>query len=176
MKDVINLHANCVKLLLINWVFQKFVPAFSLFLFLSKNSNLSKTQVTYPVEVKMSASEFQKLCKDLNTVGDALSINCEKDKVTFGITGDAGDSSLVLKQNASFKEKDSDKDDTKSKSKSTSDGKVSIECKKPLSLTFSLKYMINFAKAASISDDVTLKMSGLMNLLLFFLFKALKMK
>ena len=40
------------------------------------------------------------------------------------------------------------------------DGGVSIEMNQHVSLTFSLKYLVNFAKSSSLSNDVQLMMSN----------------
>jgi proliferating cell nuclear antigen len=52
------------------------------------------------------------------------------------------------------------------------DGGVSIEMNQHVTLTFSLKYLVNFAKSSTLSNDVQLMMSNdvplLVGLFLFF--------
>ena len=85
----------------------------------------------------------------MNSIGDSITIACEKESVTFSVTGDLGTGSVSLKKGSSGAD-----------SKDKKDESVTIECKENMTLSFSLKYLINFAKAATLSNQVTIKMSG----------------
>jgi len=75
----------------------------------------------------------------------AVSIECTKEGVKFACTGDIGNGSVTLRQHTNVE------DDKKN---------VEINLSEPVALTFSLKYLVNFCKAAGLSDNVKLCLSN----------------
>ena len=73
-----------------------------------------------------------------------VNIECTKEGVKFGCTGDIGSGSVTLRQHANV-----DKEDLN----------VDIQLSEPVSLTFSLKYLVNFCKASGLSSRVKLCLS-----------------
>jgi hypothetical protein len=74
----------------------------------------------------------------------SVNIECTKEGVKFGCTGDIGSGSVTLRQHANV-----DKEDLN----------VDIQLSEPVSLTFSLKYLVNFCKASGLSSRVKLCLS-----------------
>lgn len=89
---------------------------------------------------------FQSLTITLATTDILQSVNieCTKEGVKFGCTGDIGSGSVTLRQHANV-----DKEDLN----------VDIQLSEPVSLTFSLKYLVNFCKASGLSSRVKLCLS-----------------
>lgn len=52
---------------------------------------------TYDAEVTMSSSEFQKICRDLTTLGESVKIEVTKEGVRFSSEGEIGNASILLK-------------------------------------------------------------------------------
>lgn len=73
-----------------------------------------------------------------------VAIECSKDGVKFSCNGDIGSGSVQLRTNTDMENP-----------KNT----VAIEMNEPVSLTFSLKYLVNFCKASGLSDEVKLQLS-----------------
>jgi proliferating cell nuclear antigen (pcna) len=97
-------------------------------------------------EIKMSASEFQKKVAQLVGFGDTCKITCTSGAITFHTDGDMGKLDIVIKNE---------------------DGHgVSIKSTEDVSQTFALRYLTFFAKGASVSDYVIIKMTPEMPLLL----------
>uniref|UniRef100_A0A914DQ98 DNA sliding clamp PCNA n=1 Tax=Acrobeloides nanus TaxID=290746 RepID=A0A914DQ98_9BILA len=96
----------------------------------------------YSAVIEMPSSEFQKTCRDLAMFSDSIVINATKGGVTFKATGDTGGSTLVYNSSASADDEDS--------------GKIFFEVKEAVNVTFSIKYLNHFAKAASLSNRVRL--------------------
>jgi proliferating cell nuclear antigen len=99
---------------------------------------------TYNVTIKMPSNKFQRICRDLSQIGDAVTISCAKDGVRFGAAGDLGSGSIRLAQTAT-----SDKPEDS----------VTISMQEALCQSFALKYLNHFAKATPLSAQVTLSMS-----------------
>ncbi|KAI4785451.1 proliferating cell nuclear antigen [Aureobasidium sp. EXF-8845] len=91
----------------------------------------------YAASITLPSAELQRICRDLS----ALS---ESEGVKFGCTGDIGSGSVTLRQHANV-----DKEDLN----------VDIQLSEPVSLTFSLKYLVNFCKASGLSSRVKLCLS-----------------
>lgn len=94
--------------------------------------------------VKMPAGEFQRICRDLSTIGDSVVISVSKDGVKFAVQGEMGKGNVMLRPNASVdKEED----------------QVVVELQESVSLTFALRYLNFFTKATPLASVVTLSLS-----------------
>lgn len=98
----------------------------------------------YSCVVKMPSGEFSRICRDLSVLGDSIVICCTKEGVRFSAKGDLGNGNIKLMQsNQVDKEEDA----------------VTVDMREPVSLTFSLRYLNFFTKAAPLSSRVSLSMS-----------------
>lgn len=68
-----------------------------------------------------------------------------KEGIRFSASGDSGKGSVTIKPSSGSIDDESDKS-------------VTIELNSPVSMTFSLKYLMNFTKATSLSDSVIISM------------------
>jgi len=98
----------------------------------------------YTVNIKMPANKFQRICRDLAQIGDAVTISCAKDSVRFAATGDLGSGTVRVNQTTS-----SDKPEES----------VTVTMQEPICLSFALKYLNHFAKATPLATQVSLQMS-----------------
>lgn len=94
--------------------------------------------------VKMPANEFQRICRDLSSIGESVKISVGKEGITFEASGESGSGFITLRQNTSV---DDEKD------------QVTIDVQEPVKLTFALRYLNFFTKATSLADSVTLSMN-----------------
>lgn len=152
----------------------------------SEHLGIPDTQ--YDAVVRMSSQEFARICRDLTNIGESVKIDVSKEGVTFAAEGEIGQAKLTLKQGAGtatvVDDDDEDEDEKPAKKrKKNADGSssgvggsvpVQIELQQSVGLTFSLKYLSNFAKAAPLSDTVALHMSNEVPLLVSALALALK--
>ncbi|KAG5513541.1 hypothetical protein PMAC_000973 [Pneumocystis sp. 'macacae'] len=92
----------------------------------------------YSVVVKMLSIEFQRICRDLLALSESVHIEANKEGIKFSCSGDIGNGSITLIQNQD----------------------TNIELNEPVSLTFSLKYLVNFTKATPLAESVILSMSN----------------
>ena len=180
------------------------------------SEHLGIPDTDYEASVKMSSSEFGRLCRDLSNIGESVTIDVQKDGISFMAEGEIGKANLHLKQGGGSgagssavkvkkakgeegeeddmkeddEEEEEEEEDKKSKKRkrggkdgegSSSKGKaaateidvpVQIELTQAVKLTFSLKYLSNFAKAAPLSAEVKLSMSKEFPLLCEFAFET----
>ena len=73
-----------------------------------------------------------------------VNIEASKDGVRFSCQGDIGSGSVTIRQNSNVEKPEQD---------------VKIALSEPVSLTFSLKYLVNFCKASGLSTKVKLCLS-----------------
>jgi len=99
----------------------------------------------YQTQIKMPASEFQRICKDLTTLGDTVVISATKEGVKFSVKGDLGTGNVIIRPTSDIDTKEEDK--------------TSIELNEPVQLTFALRYLNYFTKASPLSSTVTLSLS-----------------
>ena len=97
----------------------------------------------YKCNIKMPSSEFQRIIRDLQVLGDTCSIECTKEGVRFSVSGDLGTGNILVRSNQSEKEEEN----------------VSIDMEEPVVLQFALRYLNLFAKAGSLGKTVILSMS-----------------
>ena len=82
-----------------------------------------------------------------------VTIDANKDGIKFSCQGDIGNGSVTLRQHTNVEKEDKS---------------VEISLSEPVSLTFSLKYLVNFCKAASLSEKVKICLSSEVPLLVEF--------
>lgn len=99
----------------------------------------------YDVTVKLPSGEFQRICRDLSSIGDSVVISATKEGVSFKTSGELGSGKTTLQPHS-----DPDKEDEE----------VVIDLKDSVELTFALRYLNFFTKATPLSDSVTLSMSN----------------
>lgn len=107
--------------------------------------HLGIPQTEYAASISMPAAEFRRICTDLSAMSESVSIEASKDGIKFACNGDIGNGSVTLRSNTNV---------------SDPELSVEIELTEPVSLTFSLKYLVNFCKAAALSSKVKICLSN----------------
>merc|ERR1719408_1010192 len=97
----------------------------------------------YKVVVRLPSSEFLKICRDLKEFGETIQISASKEGLRFSVQGDVGAGNVMLKPRDAEKEED----------------KISLTVHEPVTASFALRYLNNFAKAAPLCGTVELGMS-----------------
>ncbi|RMZ92874.1 proliferating cell nuclear antigen [Brachionus plicatilis] len=122
------------------------VGSFELRLMNLDMERLSIPDTEYSCIIEMACAEFSKVCHDLFTIGDSITIKCGKQGVNFITLGDLGTGNVRLKLGTTVNDNDEDA------------FAIKINISKSLSLTFSLRYLIYFTKASTLSNTVILYM------------------
>ena len=66
------------------------------------STELFKTLNPGPIRsVRMPAGEFQRIMKDLSSIGDTVIVSVTKDGVKFSTSGDIGSANVTVRQNTS---------------------------------------------------------------------------
>lgn len=136
--------ADTITLMFENRAQSKFMD-FELTLMDIDSELLTIPDTEYECVIEMDSSEFQKIIRDLQVLGDTCWISCTKEGVTFSVKGDIGTANIVLKHTASTDDKDSKG--------------IKIEMQEAVNLCFTLSFLNHFTKATPLSKKVTLSMS-----------------
>jgi proliferating cell nuclear antigen len=104
--------------------------------------------------VTLASADFQKICKDLTQFGETVKVTIVKKSVLFSVTGSTGNGTITLTTFESTKDQ----------------RHVDITCKEKVELSFALRYLAFFAKAAPLSDTVKLELTNDRPLVAFFEF------
>ncbi|KAF5660976.1 proliferating cell nuclear antigen [Fusarium heterosporum] len=121
----------------------------------------------YAASITMPSAEFRRICTDLMAMSESgwfsfsLSVNrflgpwltriypvmieASKDGVKFACNGDIGNGSVTLRSTENLEKPNES---------------ITIDMSEPVALTFSLKYLVNFCKAAGLSDSVKICLSN----------------
>lgn len=122
----------------------KRVSDFSLKLMDIDMEHLGIPPTEYQATVRMPSAEFQRIVRDMNTMGESCVIGVTKEGVKFSVSGDSGTGNIMLKADTnSDKEKEL----------------VAIQMEQPVEMTFALQYLNMFTKATPLCDTVTLSMA-----------------
>jgi len=124
------------------------ISNFSLKLIDIDSEHLGIPDQGYKAVVTMPSAEFQRICREINIIGDTVKISASKDGVKFSVDGEMGTGSVVLKQSTGIDDEDGKESNA-----------VHIRLEKDVTLTFALRYLNFFAKATPLSSTVTLKMT-----------------
>lgn len=120
------------------------VAHFSLKLMEIDADHLGIPEVDYKTCVRMSSTEFMKICRDLS-FGDTLVIKVTKDEISFSAMGDLGSGTMAMKNSTATDEEESEA--------------TLIDSREDITQSFALRYLQNFTKATPLSKIVTLRMS-----------------
>merc|ERR1711879_353149 len=116
------------------------ISEFDLKLMQIESEHMEIPEQHYKVTAKMPSAEFQKICRDLKEFGETMQIKSSKEGITFSVQGDIGAGNVMLKPRESDKPEE----------------KVSLSVSEPVTATFALRYLVNFAKAAPLCGTVEL--------------------
>jgi proliferating cell nuclear antigen len=108
------------------------------------SEHLGIPDTDYQAIVTMPSAEFQRIVRDLSSIGDTAVIGVTKEGISFSTGGDIGKANIVCRQNTNV---DKEEDQT------------TVEIHEPVSLTFALRYLNSFTKATALSPQVTLSLS-----------------
>lgn len=103
--------------------------------------HLSVPEATYDVNVRLSSSEFQRICRDLQNISESVTISAIKDCLKFSAEGEIANGSIMVQSGA------------------VGDSSTQINMVQPASLGLSLKFLNMFTKATSLSEHVILGLS-----------------
>lgn len=105
-------------------------------------------ETEYDCVIEISSSTFQRLIRELKSIGDTCLIKvCKKDgRVQFEVQGAVGKVIEYLRE-------------TTDPEQASSDTAVKLDVKRDVSQTFAIKYLESFAKATPLSTRLRLKMS-----------------
>jgi proliferating cell nuclear antigen len=117
---------------------------FQLNLLTLDTESLGIPDTEYPTYIRMSSSEFVRLCKDMTQLADAVHINVAKEGAVFSVHGKAGAGKIKLRRNNAEKQED----------------QIDIKCEENISAGYGLQYLNSFAKASSLSGSVCLYLSS----------------
>ncbi|KAL2383011.1 hypothetical protein RJZ90_002896 [Blastomyces dermatitidis] len=106
--------------------------------------HLAIPDTEYAATVDMPSTEFRRICTDLGNLSESVMIEANKDGVKFSCQGEIGNGAITLRQHTNVDNPDQN---------------VSIALSEPVSLTFSLKYLMHFCKATGLSTSVRLCLS-----------------
>jgi len=113
---------------------------FELKLMQIESEHMEIPEQQYKVVARLPSAEFQKICRDLKEFGETMQMKASKEGITFSVTGDIGGGNVTLKPREAEKPED----------------KVTLTVHEPVTATFALRYLVNFAKAAPLSGTVEL--------------------
>ena len=119
------------------------ISDFELRLMAIDSEHLGIPDTEYTATIKMPSSEFQRITRDLQIVGDTVKISCTKDGVKFSVVGDLGSGNTMIRQ---------------SQNVDKPEDAVTIDLEEPVSQSFAMGYLAQFCKATPLSSTVTLKL------------------
>lgn len=108
------------------------------------SEHLSITDCDDGSKIDMGSSDFSKICRELHSLSESVSIETKSDYIKFSVDGDSGKGSVKLEPN----EGDS------------RDNSVAINCSEEVNLSFALRYLNMFNKANTLSDKVHIHLSN----------------
>mmetsp|Transcript_5407 Transcript_5407/g.9088 ORF Transcript_5407/g.9088 Transcript_5407/m.9088 type:complete len:258 (-) Transcript_5407:157-930(-) len=142
-QDSITLQADqdpsTLKLIFENAKTQKSTE-FSLNLIQIDVEHLSIPETEYSSLITINSGEFSKICKELQSLSESLTISTQADLVTLAVEGQAGAGFIKLQSSDSDKKEDS----------------TMIEVDEPVTQQFALNYLNLFNKASSLSTHTRL--------------------
>jgi proliferating cell nuclear antigen len=107
------------------------------------SENLGIPETEFSSVCTMPSPEFNRICREFGGLSETIKIETNKECIKFSITGEVGTGNAVLNQRETGDENE-----------------VSLQVDEPVSLSFAARYLNLFSKAAGLSSQVSLYMSG----------------
>ncbi|KAI0017648.1 proliferating cell nuclear antigen [Xylariomycetidae sp. FL0641] len=107
--------------------------------------HLGIPETEYAATISMPSAEFKRICTDLMAMSESVTIEATKDGIKFHSAGDIGSGAVTLRSHNNVEKPQLS---------------IDIELTEPVSLTFSLKYLVNFCKAQTLSEQVKICLSN----------------
>ncbi|KAG5178897.1 pcna-like protein [Tribonema minus] len=120
------------------------ISEFELKLIALDAEHLGIPDTNYKAQIRMPSTDFQRIIRDLQVIGDTCTISATKEGVRFSVEGDLGAGNIAVKQNPNAEKEEE---------------KVEVHIEEPVSLTFALRYLNFFTKATPLGPIVALSMS-----------------
>jgi proliferating cell nuclear antigen len=133
---------------------------FNLNLLTLDSEHLGIPEQDYSAEIKMSSSEFSRICRELTQVTDTLNLSVDKETVKFAVSGDIGAGSITMRANSSDKAEE----------------RLNLTVVDPVAMAFALRYLNLFNKASSLSEEVIVSLSPEVPVVLKFSFDLGELK
>jgi len=114
------------------------ISEFNLNLLTLDSEHLGIPETEYSANVTLSSGEFSRICRELTQITDTLNLALDKESIRFSVTGDIGAGSITLRHNESDKAEE----------------RTLLEVTDPVNMSFALRYLNLFNKAATLSDTV----------------------
>ena len=73
------------------------VSDFDLKLMSIESEQLGIPDQDYSAEIRMPSSEYQRICRDLSSIGDTVAVHATKEGVKFSTSGDVGTANITLR-------------------------------------------------------------------------------
>eukprot|EP00927_Polykrikos_kofoidii_P001642 TRINITY_DN10626_c0_g4_i2.p1 TRINITY_DN10626_c0_g4~~TRINITY_DN10626_c0_g4_i2.p1 ORF type:complete len:273 (-),score=59.90 TRINITY_DN10626_c0_g4_i2:507-1286(-) len=116
------------------------IADFDLKLMQIESEHMEIPEQHYKVVAKLPSSEFQKICRDLKEFGETMQMSASKEGLKFSVAGDVGSGNVMLKPREAERPEE----------------RVTLTVHEPVTATFALRYLVNFAKAAPLCGVVEL--------------------
>jgi proliferating cell nuclear antigen len=100
-------------------------------------------EIVYTLVVSLPSDKFQRIVRDLQSLGDVCTINTICDGIKFSVAGDLGSGGVLLKTISGV---------------DNQAGPVTVSVRNELELSFAMWYLYLFSKAALLCGVVTLSM------------------
>ncbi|GLC45080.1 hypothetical protein PLESTB_001466200 [Pleodorina starrii] len=120
------------------------ISDFDLKLMSIESEHLGIPDQDYSAEIKMPSSEYQRIVRDLTSIGDTVLISATKEGIKFSTSGDVGTANVTLRHNTTPEK---------------AEDQTIIDLKEPVALTFALRYLNNFSKATPLAPQVKLSLT-----------------
>lgn len=130
-------HESSVLTLIFESATQGKYSSYDLKLMDIESEQLGIPNTEYQAQVRLPSAEFQKICTDAARQGDSLIISLTNKAVKWKWNGENSTGSIVL----------------------PASDEVKIKVKQEITSSFSIKFLVNFAKATPLSKFVTLKLT-----------------
>ena len=106
------------------------------------SEQLGIPEVDFAAVITMASSEFQRICRDLQTIGDSMDVSVDTKGIKFAVQGATGNGTMTVLP-----------------TDGETGSRVTLECTEPVCLSFALRYLNFFTKATPLAETVTLRLS-----------------
>lgn len=134
------------------------ISEFKLNLLTLDSEHLGIPESEYSAVITMPSAQFNKICRELGSLSDSLTIDVNKQRVQFSVEGDDGDGIVTLRH------------------REIGENKTVLQVIEPLRMSYAMRYLLLFNKSSSLAEEVMISLAPSLPLVVHYQFELGEMK
>jgi proliferating cell nuclear antigen len=126
---------------------------------IDEGETLQIPETQYSAVIELPSPRFTDICKNLAIMGDTVLVETNSEAIRFTVNGDIGSANITVEPTKEENDEPKEKEEEDNKEEENkNEAKVTLAVTEPTRLSFALRYLGMFCKAAPLASQVSINM------------------